>query len=267
MAGGGLLWLPPFYDSPLRDGATTSAISTGCCRNSARSGLRRPARRGAPPRYPDHHRPGDEPHLRQPSVVSGVRRDPDGPYGDFYVERHQRSLPRRASSSSTPRTPTGPSTRYAAKFYWHRFFSHQPDLNYDNPAVQEAMIDVCGSGWTSASTAFDSTRCRISSSGRAPTARTSRDARLLKTCRRVVDDEFTGRVLLAEAEPVAGRCRRVFRRSCDRRDECHMAFHFPLMPRIFMAVRRESPVPDLGGPGIRRRSRRWPSGASSAQPR
>ena len=58
------------------------------------------------------------------------------------VVGHRRALPRtRGSSSSTPRPPTGPGTRSAGAYYWHRFFSHQPDLNYDNPEVQEAMLE------------------------------------------------------------------------------------------------------------------------------
>ena len=53
-----------------------------------------------------------------------------------------RSTPTRASSSSTPSLPTGPRTRSTGQYYWHRFFAHQPDLNYDNPPVQQAMLEV-----------------------------------------------------------------------------------------------------------------------------
>jgi len=85
---------------------------------------------------------------------------------------------------------------------------------------------------------------------KAPTARTCpRPTRFLKRVRKVVDDEFPGRVLLAEANQWPSDVVEYFGDASTGGDECHMAFHFPLMPRIFMAVRRESRFPDLGNPG------------------
>ncbi|CNM12856.1 trehalose synthase [Mycobacterium tuberculosis] len=149
------------------------------------------------------------------------------------------------------------------QFYWHRFFSHQPDLNYDNPAVQEAMIDVIRfwlglgiDGFRLDAVPYlferEGTNCENLPETHA----------FLKRVRKVVDDEFPGRVLLAEANQWPGDVVEYFGDPNTGGDECHMAFHFPLMPRIFMAVRRESrfpiseiiaqtpPIPDMAQWGI-----------------
>ncbi|MCB0551578.1 MAG: alpha-glucosidase C-terminal domain-containing protein, partial [Phaeodactylibacter sp.] len=123
-------------------------------------------------------------------------------------------------------------------------FSHQPDLNYDNPAVQEAMIDVLRfwldlgiDGFRLDAVPYlferEGTNCENLPETHA----------FLKRCRAVVDDEYPGRVLLAEANQWPADVVEYFGDPATGGDECHMAFHFPLMPRIFMAVRRESRFP------------------------
>ncbi len=130
------------------------------------------------------------------------------------------------------------------QFYWHRFFSHQPDLNYDNPAVQNAMLDVLRfwldlgiDGFRLDAVPYlferEGTNCENLPETHA----------FLKHCRKVIDDEFPGRVLLAEANQWPADVVAYFGDADTGGDECHMAFHFPLMPRIFMAVRRESRFP------------------------
>jgi hypothetical protein len=130
------------------------------------------------------------------------------------------------------------------QFYWHRFFSHQPDLNYDNPAVQNAMIDVLRfwldlgiDGFRLDAVPYlferEGTNCENLPETHA----------FLRHCRKVIDDEFPGRVLLAEANQWPADVVEYFGDPEMGGDECHMAFHFPLMPRIFMAVRRESRFP------------------------
>lgn len=130
------------------------------------------------------------------------------------------------------------------QFYWHRFFSHQPDLNYDNPAVQDAMIDVIRfwlglgiDGFRLDAVPYlferEGTNCENLPETHA----------FLRRVRKVVDDEFPGRVLLAEANQWPADVVEYFGDPTTGGDECHMAFHFPLMPRIFMAVRRESRIP------------------------
>jgi maltose alpha-D-glucosyltransferase/alpha-amylase len=128
----------------------------------------------------------------------------------------------------------------AGAYYWHRFFSHQPDLNYDNPEVQEAMLDVVRF-WLELG--FDGLRLDAvpylyqregTSCENLPETHA-----YLRRVRKVVDDEFTDRVLLAEANQWPDDVVEYFGDG----DECHMAFHFPVMPRMFMAVRREEARP------------------------
>ena len=111
-----------------------------------RHGRRRPRlHRGRPPaRHPRDRRPRDEPHVVRPPVVPGgalepgLARSATGTCGRTPTTATRT----RGSSSPTPRRPTGPGTTRPAPYYWHRFFSHQPDLNFDNPEVQEAMLEV-----------------------------------------------------------------------------------------------------------------------------
>ena len=154
----------------------------------------------------------------------------------------------------------------AKQYYWHRFFSHQPDLNFENPAVLQEMLDVArllGASW--GSTPSGSTPSRTSSRRTGRAARTS-PARttILKQLRRFVDERFPGRMLLAEANQWPDDVRHYFGAG----DECHMAFHFPLMPRIFMALRLEDVEPIVE---IMRRTppipEPLPVGALPAQPR
>ena len=132
----------------------------------------------------------------------------------------------------------------AGAYYWHRFFSHQPDLNYENPQVQEAMLDVLRfwldlglDGFRLDAVPYlferEGTNCENLPETHA----------FLKHCRKVIDDEYPGRVLLAEANQWPADVVEYFGDPATGGDECHMAFHFPLMPRIFMAVRRESRFP------------------------
>ncbi|HWH31631.1 MAG TPA: maltose alpha-D-glucosyltransferase, partial [Egibacteraceae bacterium] len=128
----------------------------------------------------------------------------------------------------------------AERYYWHRFFSHQPDLNYDNPEVREAMLEVIrfwlrlgfdGLRLDAVPYLFerDGTNCENLPETHA----------FLRRIRAMVDEEFDDRVLLAEANQWPEDVVDYFGDA----DECHMAFHFPVMPRMFMAVRREEAKP------------------------
>jgi maltose alpha-D-glucosyltransferase/alpha-amylase len=131
-----------------------------------------------------------------------------------------------------------------AQFYWHRFFSHQPDLNYENPDVQEAMLDVLRFWLNLGIDGFrlDAVPYLFEQEG-TNCENLPRTHEFLKRCRKVVDDEYPSRVLLAEANQWPSDVVEYFGDPAVGGDECHMAFHFPLMPRIFMAVRRESRFP------------------------
>src|SRR5262245_22726595 len=132
----------------------------------------------------------------------------------------------------------------AQQFYWHRFFSHQPDLNFDNPEVLEAVINVMRfwlrlgvDGLRLDAIPYlierDSTNCE-----NLPETHD-----ILRQLRAALDAEFPNRVFLAEANQWPSDVRPYFGES----DECHMAFHFPVMPRMYMALRKEdrTPVVDI----------------------
>ena len=134
----------------------------------------------------------------------------------------------------------------ADAYYWHRFFSHQPDLNFDSPDVHEALIKVVDfwldlgvDGLRLDAVPYlyerEDTSCENLPETHA----------FLKTLRRHVDEKYADRMLLGEANQWPEDAAAYFGQG--RGDECHMAFHFPLMPRLFMAVRMEDrqPIVDI----------------------
>jgi maltose alpha-D-glucosyltransferase/alpha-amylase len=128
----------------------------------------------------------------------------------------------------------------AKAFYWHRFFSHQPDLNFDNPRVMDEVLKAMRFWLDMGVDALrldaipylverDGTSCE-----NVPETHVK-----IKQIRAVLDAEYSGRVILAEANMWPADVRPYFGDD----DECHMAFHFPLMPRIYMALRQEDRLP------------------------
>ena len=128
----------------------------------------------------------------------------------------------------------------AGQYYWHRFFSHQPDLNFDNPQVMEEVLnamrfwmDMGVDGLRLDAIPYlverDGTSCE-----NVPETHV-----LIKRIRAVIDAEYENRLVLAEANMWPEDVRPYFGDG----DECHMAFHFPLMPRIYMALRQEDRLP------------------------
>jgi maltose alpha-D-glucosyltransferase/alpha-amylase len=240
------IWLLPIYESPLRDGGYDISDFMSIL-----------------PEYGDL---GDfvelitQAHARGIRVVADVvmnhtsdnhpwfqasRHDPDGPFGDFYVWSDTEDLYKEARVIfvDTERS----NWAYDAvrnQYYWHRFFSHQPDLNYENPRVQDAMLEVLRfwldlgiDGFRLDAVPYlfeeDGTNCE----------NLPRTHAYLKRVRREIDALYADRVLLAEAHQWPSDVVQYFGDPEVGGDECHMAFHFPLMPRIFMAVRRESRYP------------------------
>jgi maltose alpha-D-glucosyltransferase / alpha-amylase len=125
-------------------------------------------------------------------------------------------------------------------YYWHRFFSHQPDLNFDNPAVREAMwevmkfwLDIGVDGFRLDAVPYlverDGTSCE-----NLPETHD-----VIRELRKRLDQAYPGKMLLAEANQWPADVRAYFGEG----DEFHMAFHFPLMPRMFMAVKLEDRKP------------------------
>ena len=130
----------------------------------------------------------------------------------------------------------------AGAYYWHRFFSHQPDLNYDNPEVHEEMTRVLDF-WMDLGVdgvRLDAVPYLYEREGTSCENLTETHA-VLKQLRAHVDAKYGDRMLLGEANQWPEDAVAYFGQ--DRGDECHMAFHFPLMPRLFMAVRMEDRMP------------------------
>src|SRR3954465_13601283 len=124
----------------------------------------------------------------------------------------------------------------ARQYYSHRFFSHQPDLNHNNPAVVDAVIDVMKFwlGLGVDALRLDAVPYLCVREGTSNENLPETHA-VLKRIRRELDAAFSNRMLLAEANQWPADVRDYFGDG----DECHMAFHFPLMPRMFMALRQE----------------------------
>jgi maltose alpha-D-glucosyltransferase / alpha-amylase len=125
-------------------------------------------------------------------------------------------------------------------YYWHRFFSHQPDLNYDNPAVREEMWNVMKFWLEMGVDAFrlDAVPYLVEREG-TNCENLPETHEILKDLRRKIDEHFPGRMLLAEANQWPADLRPYFGDG----DEFHMAFHFPLMPRMFMGLKLEDRKP------------------------
>ena len=128
----------------------------------------------------------------------------------------------------------------AKAYYWHRFFAHQPDLNFDNPLVLEEVLkamrfwlDMGVDGLRMDAIPYlierDGTSCE-----NLPETHD-----LIRRLRAAIDAEYQNRLVLAEANQWPADVRPYFGDG----DECHMAFHFPLMPRIYMALRQEDRLP------------------------
>jgi maltose alpha-D-glucosyltransferase / alpha-amylase len=132
----------------------------------------------------------------------------------------------------------------ANAYYWHRFFSHQPDLNYDNPAVRREMIDILHY-WLDKG--LDGFRCDavpyLFERDGTSCENLPETHEFLKQMRAEVDARYQNRILLAEANQWPEDARTYFGAG----DEFHMAFHFPLMPRMFMAVHSADrrPITDM----------------------
>ena len=128
----------------------------------------------------------------------------------------------------------------AKAYYWHRFYSHQPDLNFDNPAVHEAVERVCDF-WLAMGVdglRLDAVPYLYEREGTSCENLPETHA-YLKKLRAHVDRRFPGRMLLAEANQWPEDAAAYFGSG----DESHMSFHFPLMPRMFMALQMEDRFP------------------------
>jgi maltose alpha-D-glucosyltransferase/alpha-amylase len=236
------LWLLPHYPSPLRDDGYDIADYYGI--------------------HPDYGTLADFQRLVEAAHQRGIRiitelvvnhtsdqhpwfqesrRDPKSPKRDWYVwsDTDDRYKGTRIIFLDTERS-NWTWDPVAKQYFWHRFFSHQPDLNYDNPEVQEAMLDVMRFWLNMGVDGFrcdavpylferEGTNCENLPETHA----------FLKRLRKTIDTEYPNKMLLAEANQWPADVRVYFGEG----DEFHMGFHFPVMPRLFMAVRKEDRAP------------------------
>ena len=128
----------------------------------------------------------------------------------------------------------------ARQYFWHRFYSHQPDLNFDNPAVQKEILDVMSFWLDRGIDGFrvDAVPYLFEREG-TNCENLPETHEFLKSMRQFVDSRYPGTLLLAEANQWPSDLLPYFGEG----DEFHMAFNFPLMPRLFMALRREDQRP------------------------
>ncbi len=232
------LWLPPFYPSPLRDGGYDVSDYTAVA-----------PQYGSVEDFTDLVAAAHERGMRvivdlvmnhssdQHPWFQASRSDPDGPYGDFYVWSDDPTLYQDARiifvDTETSNWTFDPVRR---QYFWHRFFSHQPDLNFDNPRVVEAMHDVARfwlrlgvDGFRLDAVPYlyerDGTNCENLPETHG----------FLRDLRAMIDREFPGRIMLAEANQWPEDVVHYF--GTDDAPECHMCFHFPVMPRIYYSLR------------------------------
>lgn len=235
------IWIPPFYPSPMRDGGYDISDYTAI-----------------DPRYgtmEDFRELVHQAHQRGMRIVIDMvlnhtsdahpwfqasRSDPEGPYGDFYVWRDDDSgyPDTRIIFVDTEQSNWAYDVE-RGQFYWHRFFSHQPDLNYDNPAVVEAVHDVVRF-W--ARTGVDGFRLDaipyLAEAEGTNCENLPATHSIIAGIRAMLDREFPGTITIAEANQWPHEVVEYF--GTAEAPECTMCFHFPVMPRIYYALRAGS---------------------------
>jgi maltose alpha-D-glucosyltransferase/alpha-amylase len=237
------LWLLPFFPSPLRNDGYD--ISSYCDVHPSHGTL------------DDFKRFLDAAHDRRLQVVIELvlnhtsdqhpwfQRARAAPAGsverDFYVwsDTNEKYRDARIILAETERSNWSWDP-LAQAYYWHRFFDHEPDLNYDNPAVVQEMLRVLDF-WLDLGVdgfRFDAVPYLVEREG-TPCENLPETHAIIKAIRRHVDETVPNRLLLAEANQLPADVRAYFGDG----DECHMAYHFPLMPRIFIALHVEDRGP------------------------
>ncbi len=240
------IWLLPIYQSPLRDGGYDISDFMKVLPEFGDLG--------------DFVELVEEAHKRGIRVIADLvmnhtseehpwfqasRSDPDGPFGDFYVwadtdEAYQDARVIFVDTEQSNWT----FDQVRGQYYWHRFFSHQPDLNYENPKVADAMLEVLRFWLDLGIDGFRLDAVPYLYEREGTNCENLKETHeYLKRVRAEVDRLYPDRVLLAEANQWPADVVEYFGDAESGGDECHMAFHFPLMPRIFMAVRREQRYP------------------------
>lgn len=241
------LWILPFYPSPLRDDGYDIASYTEVhpdygTLEDFRHLLREAHRRGLKviTELVLNHTSDQHPWFQR------ARQAPKGsPEREFYVwSDHDKGYSEARIIFSDVKTSNWTFDPVAGQYYWHRFYSHQPDLNFENPLVQKAIFDfvdfwmemgIDGLRLDAVTYLYEreGTNCES----------LPETHQFLKDLRAHIDERYAHRMLLAEANQWPEKAIHFFGDG----DECQMVFHFPLMPRLFMALEMEDrhPVVDI----------------------
>ena len=237
------IWLLPFYPSPMKDDGYDVADYHNVhpqygTRNDLRTLIREAHRRGLRiiTELVVNHTSDQHPWFQ------AARRAPPGSSKrDFYVWSGSDKKYDKTRIIFTDTEASNWTWDPVAKaFYWHRFFSHQPDLNFDNPRVLKAVIRVMRFWFDMGVDGFrlDAIPYLIERDGTSNENLPETHA-VIRQIRAQVDAHYQDRLLLAEANQWPEDVREYFGDG----DECHMAYHFPLMPRIYMAIAQEDRHP------------------------
>ena len=230
------LWLLPFYPSPMVDGGYDVSDLTGVREGSGT--------------LDDVRQLVDEAHARGLRLIADLivnhtsdqhpwfqeARQPGSPMRDWYVWSNDSD---RYSDARVIFVDTQDSNwawdEVAGAFYWHRFYAEQPDLNFDNPQVREAVMDAVRF-WLDVG--FDGLRMDaipyLFEREGTICENLPETHSYLKEIRAMIDDEYPDCIMLAEANQPPNDIVAYFGDG----DECHMAYHFPVMPTLYMALER-----------------------------
>jgi maltose alpha-D-glucosyltransferase/alpha-amylase len=237
------VWLLPFYPSPMRDDGYDIADYRNVhadygTRREFRSFVREAHRRGIRviTELVINHTSDQHPWFQ-----AARRAAPGSPKRNYYVwSDTDRKFPETRVIFTDTEISNWAWDPVAGAYYWHRFFTHQPDLNHNNPSVVRAVIrvmrfwlDIGVDGLRLDAIPYLCVREGTNNENLPETHA------VVKTMRDVVDAHYRNRMFLAEANQWPEDVREYFGDG----DECHMAYHFPLMPRMYMAVAQEDRYP------------------------
>jgi maltose alpha-D-glucosyltransferase / alpha-amylase len=234
------LWLPPFFLSPLRDGGYDVSDFRAILPEF-----------GTVEEFKDLVTKAHERNMRviidlplnhtsdQHEWFQQSRQFPDGPYGDFYVWNDtDEKYPNVRIIFVDTEDSNWAFDSERRQFYFHRFFSHQPDLNFENPAVHEAVFEIVRFWLDMGVDGFRLDAIPYlyeSEEGNGEGEPATHE--FVKRLRAMLDRDYPGRVMIAEANQWPREVAAFF--GSEEEPECHMAFDFPVMPRIFYSLRSQ----------------------------
>ena len=235
------IWIPPFYPSPMRDGGYDISDYTDI---DPRYGTMEDFRDLVHQAHERGIRIVIDMVLNHTSDVhpwfQASRSDPEGPFGDFYVWADDDSgyAGTRIIFIDTEESNWSYDVE-RGQFFWHRFFSHQPDLNYDNASVIEAVHDIIRFWARTGVDGFRLDAVPYLTEREGTSCENLPDTHaVVAGIRKMLDQEFPGTITLAEANQWPVDVVDYF--GTTEVPECTMCFHFPVMPRIYYALREGS---------------------------